>query len=240
MPKKLTKEAFEIRARERHNARYTYEKVNYRNVKTKVLIDCCKHGSFLQTPDDHLQGYGCPSCGGTKKLTTKEFVRRARCTHKQKYSYEKTELLNMNTKVTIICKIHGDFEQRPADHVNGVGCPVCGSLKQGGYTREYFVKRPEAKTQPSYLYLINSTNFCKVGITSKRYIKQRFPGIDFDVVVAKQMPLYEAFLMEQTILRKYKKHRYKSKELQALNQTGWTECFPSTLLTTLKQEIDGA
>ena len=36
--------------------------VNYINSSTKVKIICNKHEIFELTPNDHLQGSGCPSC----------------------------------------------------------------------------------------------------------------------------------------------------------------------------------
>lgn len=46
-----------------HGYEYDYSDVVYTNVKEKVAIACRHHGTFLQTPDNHLQGQGCPSCG---------------------------------------------------------------------------------------------------------------------------------------------------------------------------------
>lgn len=45
-----------------HKDKYDYSKVDYINAKTPVIIICSKHGEFLQTPDSHLQGHGCPHC----------------------------------------------------------------------------------------------------------------------------------------------------------------------------------
>lgn len=45
-----------------HNNLYNYSKVKYINAKTPVTIICPTHGEFLQTPDSHLQGRGCPHC----------------------------------------------------------------------------------------------------------------------------------------------------------------------------------
>jgi len=34
-----------------HNGLYNYSKVEYKNMKTKIIIICNKHGEFSQTPD---------------------------------------------------------------------------------------------------------------------------------------------------------------------------------------------
>ena len=56
---------------------------------------------------------------------TKYFSERARAVHSDKYSYEKVQYLNTHTKVIITCPAHGDFEQRPNDHLRGKGCSKC-------------------------------------------------------------------------------------------------------------------
>lgn len=61
-----------------------------------------------------------------KKLTTQEFIERARKVHGDKYDYSKAEYVNISTKVCIVCPTHGDFWQRPSDHIfHGSGCPLC-------------------------------------------------------------------------------------------------------------------
>lgn len=49
-----------------HDDLYDYLKTIYKNMKTKVIIICSKHGEFLQTPDTHLRGSGCPKCKNSK------------------------------------------------------------------------------------------------------------------------------------------------------------------------------
>ena len=57
-----SKEEFIKKARELHGDKYDYSKVEYVNNATKVCIICPKHGNFEQTPNNHLQGAGCPKC----------------------------------------------------------------------------------------------------------------------------------------------------------------------------------
>ena len=47
--------------------RYNYDKVIYKNCKTKILIECLReggHGYFEQLPNAHLTIEGCPQCNG--------------------------------------------------------------------------------------------------------------------------------------------------------------------------------
>ena len=119
MGKKLTTEEFIIKAKEVHGDKYDYSKVNYINVDTKVCIICPTHGEFLQMPSSHLNGRGCPRCSGNKKLTTEEFIIKAREINGDKYDYTKVEYVNNSTKVCIICPTHGEFWQTPNGHLSG-------------------------------------------------------------------------------------------------------------------------
>jgi protein-arginine kinase activator protein McsA len=62
----------------------------------------------------------------SKRLTTREFVEKARAVHGNKYDYGEVEYRNNKTKVKIICPEHGGFWQRPSDHNKGRGCYDCG------------------------------------------------------------------------------------------------------------------
>lgn len=60
------------------------------------------------------------------KSNTKEFIKKAKQIHGDKYDYSKVEYIDAHTKVIIICPIHGEFKQIARDHTNGRGCPECG------------------------------------------------------------------------------------------------------------------
>ena len=62
MAKKKTREEFIADAIKVHREKYSYEKVEYINSVTKVIVTCKKHGDFLITPRDLLQGQGCREC----------------------------------------------------------------------------------------------------------------------------------------------------------------------------------
>jgi hypothetical protein len=109
-----------------HSDRYDYSLVNYVNNKTKVKIICFEHGEFEQRPNDHLSGYGCPKCSGKNKLDNTTFIEKAIAIHGDKYDYSLVNYINNKTKVKIICKKHGEFEQRPYNHLNlKQSCPKC-------------------------------------------------------------------------------------------------------------------
>ena len=144
---KLTKEEFIRKAREIHSDKYDYSKVEYKNAITKVTIICPEHGEFEQTPNSHLRGYGCSRCS---RLTTEDFIRRAGEIHGDKYDYSKVDYKDSQTKITIICPKHGEFQQRPSNHLRGKGCPYCAdNLK---LTKEEFIKKAKEIHKDKYDY----------------------------------------------------------------------------------------
>jgi hypothetical protein len=75
----------------------------------------------------------------SKRVTTEDFIKRAREVHYDRYSYEKTIYVAATTKVVIICPEHGEFKQKPAGHCSGRGCHECGGNKP--ITLEKFIDR---------------------------------------------------------------------------------------------------
>jgi tRNA1(Val) A37 N6-methylase TrmN6 len=63
---RLTKDAFIERAKSVHGDKYDYSKVEYVNTKTHVIIICPEHGEFLQKPEKHMIGRGCPKCANSR------------------------------------------------------------------------------------------------------------------------------------------------------------------------------
>lgn len=64
-----------------------------------------------------------------RKLTTEEFIAKARAIHGDKYDYSKVVYINAKTKVCIICPEHGEFWQLPNNHLQYRGCSACGQAK---------------------------------------------------------------------------------------------------------------
>ena len=124
------------RFKEKHGTKFDYSKLVFEKMLKKVIIICPIHGEFLQTPSDHAKGYGCDKCsreesGRLRSLTNEMFIEKAMLKHNGKYDYSKIEdINNSQTKVTIVCPIHGEFKQQVAPHLFGTGCPTCGGLSK--------------------------------------------------------------------------------------------------------------
>lgn len=113
------------KAKNIHGDKYDYSKVNYINSEIKVCIICREHGEFYQTPSKHLIGQGCSICANNVKYTNEIIIERAKEIHGDKYDYSKVEYINAFKKVCIICPKHGEFWQKPNDHLFNHGCPKC-------------------------------------------------------------------------------------------------------------------
>jgi len=143
-------------AKEVHGDKYDYSKTRYINSQTKVKIICPIHGEFEQRPNCHIKGNGCPKCNTENKhdryaKSKEQFIEEARKVHGDKYDYSKVKYINSNTKVKIICPIHGEFEQSPVSHLHGGhGCPNCAG--QPHYTTETFIEKAKEIHGDKYDY----------------------------------------------------------------------------------------
>ena len=84
-----------------------------------------------------------------EKLNKNNFVKLARMVHGNKYDYSKSVYIKAKEKVIITCPIHGDFEQRPQDHVlKGCGCQKCKvqkTIDTHSYTKDMFLDMAHKK-----------------------------------------------------------------------------------------------
>lgn len=130
--RRLGEEGFVVRAQAVHGEKYDYSKANYGvDNSEKVEIVCPEHGSFWQSPANHLSGKGCKRCadvrtGEARMLSLSDFVVAARAVHGDKYDYSKAVYLGANEKVEIVCSEHGSFWQIATNHVSQESdCPDC-------------------------------------------------------------------------------------------------------------------
>lgn len=148
--------SFIEKAKKVHNNKYDYSKFIYIDAHTKGIIICPEHGEFEQNANNHLQGKGCPKCRN-KKFTKplNEYIEHFNKIHNNRYDYSKIkEIKNNNSYITIICPIHGEFEQLVRSHSEGRGCPKCNNSKgeilisnilselKYDYKEQVFIKNP--------------------------------------------------------------------------------------------------
>jgi len=99
-----------------------------------------------------------------KKLTTEEFIQKAKKVHGDKYDYSEIEYINSRSNVKIICKVHGEFEQKAGTHLKGSGCKECYDDSMRSSTSE-FINR--AKEVHGDIYDYSKVNY----ISNKKKVK---------------------------------------------------------------------
>lgn len=130
--------------KEKFGDRFLYDKIEFNSLSDYIILICSIHKiEFkiqLKSCLKH-KNINCPLCKKEKTLETKsknyygqskeEFIEKANEVHNNKYDYSKVDMINRNEdgKVCIICPIHGEFWQKPSQHLIGKGCKECGSNK---------------------------------------------------------------------------------------------------------------
>lgn len=109
-----------------------------------------------------------------KRYTTDTFIEKAKKVHDNKYLYNLVEYKNSTTKIKIICKLHGVFEQAPSSHIYGQGCKICGNIKNSISRRsslEEFIKKSKELHNNLYDYSLVEyvNNHTKVKLLCKHH-----------------------------------------------------------------------
>jgi hypothetical protein len=84
-----------------------------------------------------------------KKLTTEQFITRSTKKHNGLYNYDLVEYNGGLIKTKIRCSEHGVFEQTPAAHLTGQGCPICSNKN---VTTDTFIEKAREKHSDLYDY----------------------------------------------------------------------------------------
>ena len=166
----FTKEKFVELANLKHGNKYIYTNTVYNGALEYLDIECPIHGTFKQKAYSHLQGHGCPKCAAEKNsenlsFTKEKVIQMFKKVHGDKYSYDNMDYKNMQTKIAITCKKHGDFYQKPLKHLQGHGCPLCNqSFKKDVKT---FIAEANAVHNFKYCYdkSVYETNHTYLTIT---------------------------------------------------------------------------
>jgi hypothetical protein len=230
--------------------------VNYENSKNKVKIICKEHGIFEKNPNNHLSGQGCTKCSLSKRTnirrkTLQDFIKQANFIHNNFYDYSLVNYKNTEEKVKIICPLHGEFEQKPGNHLNNRGCRKCGYLRvseiQGklnnGWNYSLWERKgKESKNFDSFkLYIIRCFNdteeFYKIGKTFNK-LKRRFSckkvlPYNYEIIEIIEKSAKQISILERTLHKIHHKHSYIPK----IYFEGNKECFSKLELDLLRETI---
>ena len=162
--------------KEVHGDLYDYSLVKYVNAKIKVKIICKKHKVFEQLVSGHLQYKGCPKCGTEKSSKQKlislpDVLKQFKEVHGDKYDYSLVKYINGTTKVKIICKEHGVFEQIPNSHKSAKGCLKCSNIQS----------KPEEEIVNFIFSLISDGNDCSIIRNDRNILNGNVKGKEIDI-----------------------------------------------------------
>lgn len=170
---RINTEEFIRRAKSVHGDKYDYSLIDYKASNKEVDIICPIHGVFRKQPSAFLR-YGCKHCSKFARRTKEVFIEIAEKIHgKGTYDYSKVVYTGNKNKVIIICPIHGEFSQRPNNHIlikQPQGCPECGDKKARDSKRRSFEEFKEKAIEAhgdkySYDKVVYVSNLKKVIIT---------------------------------------------------------------------------
>jgi hypothetical protein len=111
----------------------------------------------------------------SKKLTTSEFIERARDVHGDKYGYALVVYISTRKRVKIHCRDHGMFEQTPYCHLTGQGCISCAGKKK--HDNESFIEKAREVHGDRYDYshvdYTGNKNKISIGCPKHDYFEQK-------------------------------------------------------------------
>lgn len=152
---RFTNESFIEKCKSIHGNIYDYSLLNYNGSKKRIKIICKKCNEIFETRADYFSsGKGCPYCY-SNRYNTKKFIEESNKIHNNKYRYNNSKFISMETKTEIVCPKHGVFKQTPHSHLSGNGCPKCQYELTGDRCRkttEQFIKEAKIIHGNNYNY----------------------------------------------------------------------------------------
>lgn len=224
---RITPEEYLERFRAKHGDKYALDLAGYAGLtSSKVVLTCPDHGSATYTASALLMSrHACKKCGFAASAAAKvkpfaDFQARAAEVHKNAYSYpaeNEDTYVNRKSWVRIVCPAHGEFTKKAQKHLSGQGCWQCkveelvASGKLTGYNPGFFEDNPEACDAPAVLYYLKVGSAYKIGITTNLYNRLKsiksMSGKEVTLLDSVNLPLKQAYDLEQAILERYKEHR---------------------------------
>ena len=213
--------------------KYSFDLSNYKGlVDNKISLICPDHGITEALPGNLLKSVsGCNKCSrisSQNKMTNSydKIIIKFREAHKDKYSYpeeNRNDYINLKqSSLKIICPIHGEFEKIGYRHMKGHGCFKCLCEEiiasggwPGGYNEKNFARSDSLKNKKAIIYYLKIGEYYKIGITinlNRRISSLKFKSkLPIEKIFISTMRLYDAYLLEQKLLKKYKDKRVITK-----------------------------
>lgn len=97
--------------------------------------------------------------------TQEQFIEAVYKLYGALYDYSKVQYTLMNTPIIIICKKHGEFLKKPADHLSGQGCPLCSN--------ERVSKRQIEEGKQKFLTYLQNLNSNQYNFDKVKYVNSQ-------------------------------------------------------------------
>lgn len=142
----FTTQQFIAKSKAKHGDKFSYEKTAYINSRASIVVTCKFHGDVAVKYNNHVASAtgGCKECAyenNPRRLSTKEFIAKAKILHGDRYSYELVDYSSSLKTVLIKCKKCGClFEQKPREHLAGNGCNAGCSNNKPLNSKEFIQK----------------------------------------------------------------------------------------------------
>lgn len=137
---------------DRHNVKFPHDKIKVIRREGSQVYFTSRYGEGKKQVG--LFGkYNNSSRAFVDKM--KFFIVKAKDIHGNKFDYSKVDYVNSKTNVTLVCKIHGEFQSTPSHHLQGVSCKKCSYLKMAdGNTMslEQYVEKARKTHGNKYIY----------------------------------------------------------------------------------------
>lgn len=185
--KMLTPNQLIAKAKLVHSNKYNYSKIKLPNspikmgTKIKIICNKCKY-IFYPSFISHIKGSGCKRCSyKSKTMTTKEFIKKSKQTHGNKFNYSLSKYTHSKNKIKIKCKKCSlIFKVFPYNHMTkGVHCPKCNNIKQTFTLKEFIAKAKRVHgNKYSYSKVKYKNMITKIKITCNKCLKHFYqePG----------------------------------------------------------------
>ena len=177
-----------------HNYKYDYTNINYINNRTKINIICSKHGTFEQTPDNHLKYIGCSKCVNNQfsksQIKWLEFLEKYYNINIQHMGNSNQEFRIKNTKwkadgyckeTNTIYEFHGDyFHGNPKIYLEKDKNDVCN--KTMGYLYKKTLEREQKIKELGFnLEVMWESNWNKIN-KSISILQKKYKSINLKLI----------------------------------------------------------
>jgi hypothetical protein len=141
---------------------------------------------------------------------TQIFIEKSNKIHSNKYTYAKIAYYTNRKDVIITCNKHGDFLQKPHNHLSGKGCPKCSGNKK--LNKDYFLTKSSLLHKNKYSYefvnFIDSNTpvkiFCPIHGLFEQLPKKHINGSGCYKCGGSQKLTNEEFIQRSNVVHKNK------------------------------------